>query len=158
MLVPRLAAGSCRGMRNQVLHPLPGSGLQNGGVLAGVRLSLMSDLTVVEDVGQEPPQRVWCKRATGTELTRFTCPALESPSSLLDLRQRQQGGTMLLEQRKNGAHTLGLFFVHHQPSAVRRNIVAQHRASSHPFPLSPGCRHFVAGAFADQLPFELRET
>jgi hypothetical protein len=65
---------------------------------------------------------------------------------------------MLLEQRKNRPHKFGLFFVHHQPSAVRRNIIAEHRASSHPFPLPPCRRHFVARAFADQFPFELRET
>jgi hypothetical protein len=44
----------------------------------------------------------------------------------------------------------------HQRGGCESACVAQHRASAHPFPLPPRCRHFVARPLADQFPFELR--
>src|ERR1017187_1631390 len=65
---------------------------------------------------------------------------------------------MLLKQSKDGPHTFGLFLVHHQPSAARVHVVAQHRAPAHPFSLPPRRRHLVARTLADQLPFELSKA
>src|ERR1019366_2045912 len=111
----------------------------------------------IQNVGQQTPQRIQRERTTGPELTSLPRPALESPPSPFNLCQRQQGGTMLLEQRKDGPHTFRLLLIHQQPSAFRCHVVAQHRASAHPFPLPPCRRHLVPCPLADQFPFELRK-
>src|ERR1700733_1735675 len=65
---------------------------------------------------------------------------------------------MLLEQCEDAPYLLGLFLVHHQPSASRIYVVAQHWTPAHPFSLAPGCRHLIARTLADQFPFKLREA
>jgi hypothetical protein len=115
-----------RRVSDQMLNTFPRAGCENGGVLARILLALMADCTRIENVGQQPPQGVYCKRPARAEPTRLPRPALESPAPPLDLRQREHNRTAFLEQRKDGPHSFGFFFVYHQPSTRWVYIITQH--------------------------------
>ena len=69
VFVPQSATGKRCGVSDQILYALPCAGCENGGVFARIRLSLMPDRTRIQNVGQQPPQRIQRKRPAGTELT-----------------------------------------------------------------------------------------
>src|ERR1051326_3257595 len=115
----------------------------------------MPDRTFIYDVVQQPPERTLAECSALPELPTPAGPALEPPTLALDLRQCCRDRTLLFEVRKDSPHPFGFLWVGHQPSAARSDVIPQHRASSHPFPLTPRRRHLVPGALADLLPFEL---
>src|SRR5665213_3213046 len=103
-------------MSNQALNAVPNAGRQNRGVLTRISLSFMPDRARIQNVRQQPPQRVQGKRAAGTESTRFARPAFKPPAPALDFRERKQYRTLLFKQRKDSAHLFSFFLVHHQTS------------------------------------------
>jgi DNA invertase Pin-like site-specific DNA recombinase len=86
---------------NQILYALPDTGHKDGCVFTRIFLSLVPDLTRINNVGQQTAQRVQGKRTAWPELTCLPRPALQSPAPMLDLGERFERGAMPFKQCKD---------------------------------------------------------
>src|ERR1035437_9214339 len=117
----------------------------------------MENRAGIEDVCQQSSEGVLGKWTACSELSTLGRPTLQRPAPPVDLRQRENRRTILLEQSEDLPHSIGLRFIYQKSSARRVDVIAQDGISSDPFSLAAGSGHLVAGSFADQFPFKLRK-
>src|SRR5665811_1805062 len=98
-----------------------------------VRSSAASDVYKrqgIENVSQQPPEGILGKWTARSELSTPGRPTLQRPAPPVDLRQRENRGTILLEQSEDLPHAFGFQFIYEKSSARRVDVIAQDGASS----------------------------
>src|ERR1019366_5848840 len=112
VLVSRSARGKRRRMPEECLYAFPRSNVNDGAVFTGILLSLMANRTGIEHVSQQSPEGVLGKRTARSNLSTLGRPTRQCPASPVGLGQREDRGTILLEQSEDLAHAGALRFVY----------------------------------------------
>src|SRR6202011_2803164 len=112
-------------------------------VLARVYFLPVTDLTAVDDVGQELMQAVPREGLAPAPRSLARPPALVPPAPPFELLDRGHQTLVLQVKRKDSAHALGFGRVDDQLGAARLYVVAQQRHAAGPLPFATGSGNFV---------------
>src|ERR1017187_168788 len=99
-------------MLEECLYAFPRSNVNDGAVFTGILVSLMANRAGIENVSQQPPEGVLGKWTARSELSTLGRPTLQRPAPPVDLRQRENRRTILLEQSEDLPHASGLRFIY----------------------------------------------
>src|SRR5262249_33940067 len=110
-----------------------------------------------EDIGEQTVQAGLVEGASAAWPAVACLPLFSHPAAASQFLHHGQKRLMLQVQGKNGTHTCRLFLVDEQASAAGIEVIAEYGCASGPLALATGGGHLVAGAFGDDLAFELGE-
>jgi hypothetical protein len=155
VIVPHFDAAVPAIPLENLLHPFPGCGFDDGLLLAVVDLAPELDLAGVGRVRQQAEQQALGERLAAASLASLRDSLFGMPASAVDLPDHRKQGLVVEVEFEDGPDAVGFVPVDHETPAARIDVVAQHRVAANPLAFAPGRPHLVARSFGDDLAFEL---
>src|SRR6516165_9551026 len=118
---------------------------------------LVANLAGIRDIGEEPVQAASSERPPAAALSLPAVPAFGTPAPSCQLPDRGPQAPMLQIEFEDGPDPSCLFGIDLEPGRAWIELVAQKGYSAGPLALPAGGCDLVAGAFRDDLAFELGE-